>query len=280
MESIERHALDNILKEEKLLTVNKFLDILSTLDKLGLLDVIQGAINDEELMTKLFSGILNDKALSLLINYKNLGELADLVLNEKTQDKLKFLLELAGTLQHSGVVEPLLGMLKDEDVMGRIISALINDKTLELMQNWENLLNITLMLTKRETSESLEYFLSFLNELRTSGILDPIRGLLKDEETLGKIISALVNDFTLGLVSNWSDIAKHLSSLDLTGFKGYVDIINAAGKAINDVNYKPIRSVFDILRSLKDPDIQNGLGFLFSVIKELGKMAKEKNAPH
>lgn len=90
--------------------------------------------------------------------------------------------------------------------------------------------------------------------------MDPIIGMLNDPETLGKVLGSLVNDKTLQLIENWN------STLDL---------VNAVGNALKQ-EHKPVKSVIDIYRMMKDPEVQNGLGLLFGIIKELGKIAKTK----
>ncbi|NON62264.1 DUF1641 domain-containing protein, partial [Acidianus sp. DSM 29099] len=48
MSELELSALDNILSQDKLLTLNHFLEMLEKLDKLGIIDVVNGVLDDEE----------------------------------------------------------------------------------------------------------------------------------------------------------------------------------------------------------------------------------------
>lgn len=95
--------------------------------------------------------------------------------------------------------------------------------------------------------------------------------MLKDGETLGKIISGVINGFTLNLLNYWNQIMKDLSSIDLTNFKYYTLLVNATGEAIKAENVKPI-SLGGLLASLRDPDVQRGLGLIISVLRHLGRI--------
>ncbi|BCU67740.1 hypothetical protein HS7_11770 [Sulfolobales archaeon HS-7] len=266
---------DKLLENQNVIVIGKVVEIFSELDNLGILDLAQGVLKDEETMGKIISSVTNDEFLFFLLRARNTLPLIAQIIDEEKINQMKYTLDVIQKLRDSPLTDLFLNMANDEDFLGKIVSALINDKTFQIVSNWNELLEVVVSVS--ENRKSITPLLDVLNSLNSSGILDLLSGILKDNETVGKVISGLVNDFTLGILTNWNDMVRHLSSLDITGFKGYVDIINAAGKAINNVDYKPVGSIFDILRLLRDPDIQNGLGFLFSIVRELGKMASKKN---
>ncbi|MEM3276950.1 MAG: DUF1641 domain-containing protein [Metallosphaera sp.] len=191
MESLEIQAIDKLLSPDKLMTVNKFLDLLGTLDNLGFIDLVNGALQDQELIGKIMGSIINDNTLSWVTQLNN--------------------------------VTPLIQILLE-----------------------------------KETTESLNYALNFLSALKNSGILEPIIGMLNDPDALGKVMGALINDKTLQIITNWGPT---------------LDLVNAIGNALTQEN-KPVKSLFDMYKMLKDPDIQKGMGVLFGIIKELGKISK------
>ncbi len=193
VETLEVQTIDKLMSPDNLMTIGRVLDLLGTLDKMGILDLVNGALQDEELIGKIMGSIINDNTLSMVTQLNNLGSL--------------------------------MKVFMDKDV-----------------------------------ADDLQYVFKLLSSLRNSGLMDPIIGMLNDPETLGKILGSLVNDKTLQLIENWN------STLDL---------VNAVGNALKQ-EHKPVKSVIDIYRMMKDPEVQNGLGLLFGIIKELGKIAKTK----
>lgn len=63
---------------------------------------------------------------------------------------------------------------------------------------------------------------------------------------------------------------KDLRSTDLINFKYYVQSVNATSEAIKSDNVKPI-GLGGLLTSLRDPDVQRGLGLAISILKHIGK---------
>ncbi|WP_238025680.1 MULTISPECIES: DUF1641 domain-containing protein [Metallosphaera] len=193
METLEVQTIDKLMSPDNLMTINRVLDLLGTLDRMGILDLVNGALQDEELIGKIMGSIINDNTLSMITQLNNLGSLVKIFM--------------------------------DKDI-----------------------------------TDDLQYVFKLLSSLRNSGLMDPIIGILNDPETLGKIMGSLVNDKTLQLIENWN---------------GTLDLVNAVGNALKE-EHKPVKSVIDIYRMMKDPDVQSGLGLLFGIIKELGKIAKTK----
>ncbi|BCS91754.1 hypothetical protein L3N51_00839 [Metallosphaera sp. J1] len=193
VETLEVQTIDKLMSPDNLMTINRVLDLLGTLDRMGILDLVNGALQDEELIGKIMGSIINDNTLSMITQLNNLGSLVKIFM--------------------------------DKDI-----------------------------------TDDLQYVFKLLSSLRNSGLMDPIIGILNDPETLGKIMGSLVNDKTLQLIENWN---------------GTLDLVNAVGNALKE-EHKPVKSVIDIYRMMKDPDVQSGLGLLFGIIKELGKIAKTK----
>ncbi|ARM75677.1 DUF1641 domain-containing protein [Acidianus manzaensis] len=206
MSDLELSALDNLLTPDKLMSLNHVLDLLEKLDKMGIIDVVSGMISDDE-------------------------------------------------------------------YMGKIMGAIVNDNTLELLGNWNNMMGILTFLADQDTMNSLKTMLGLVKDLNKSGILDPIIGILKDEETLGKIVGGLVNDFTMNLLTNWNQIMSDLGKMDLTNFKYYTQLINSIGEAIKVEKVKPV-GLGGLLSALRDPDVQKGMGIVVDILKHIGQNYK------
>ncbi len=270
---VEVNALDNILSGEKLITVNHLLSLLEKLDKLGIIDVVNGLLEDDEYLGKIMGAIVNDKTMELVGNWNNLMSFIDLLTDQDTKENIQFAFNMLSQLRRTGIIDPVLGILNDEEYMSKIMGAIVNDKTLELLGRWNNIVDLIDTVTSTETISSIKSVLELLKDLQNTGIIDPIKGLLKDEETLGKIISGLINDFTMNLLTNWDNIMNGLSSMNLENFKYYTNLINEIGDALRVEKVKPI-GLGGLLSSLRDPEVQKGLGIVISILKHIGENYK------
>ncbi|MCI2415031.1 MAG: DUF1641 domain-containing protein [Candidatus Aramenus sp.] len=262
--------MDNLLTGDKILTVNHLMNLLEKLDKLGLIDVVSGILDDEEYLGKIMGAIVNDRTIALASNWNNLVELLDMLSNETTKENMQFAMNMISQLRKSGIVDPLLGLLNDEEYMSKIMGAIVNDKVLSLLGRWNSLVELLDVVTNDDNLASIKKVLGLLSDLQRSGILDPIAGILKDEETIGKVVSGLVNDFTLNLLNNWDQIMKDLSKLNLENFKYYTVLVNEIGDAIKTESVKPL-GLMGLLSALRDPDVQKGVGLVISILKHIGR---------
>lgn len=267
---VEVSFLDNLLTGDKILTVNHLMNLLEKLDKLGLIDVVSGILDDEEYLGKIMGAIVNDRTIALASNWNNLVELLDMLSNETTKENMQFAMNMISQLRKSGIVDPLLGLLNDEEYMSKIMGAIVNDKVLSLLGRWNSLVELLDVVTNDDNLASIKKVLGLLSDLQRSGILDPIAGILKDEETIGKVVSGLVNDFTLNLLNNWDQIMKDLSKLNLENFKYYTVLVNEIGDAIKTESVKPL-GLMGLLSALRDPDVQKGVGLVISILKHIGR---------
>ncbi|MUN29322.1 DUF1641 domain-containing protein [Sulfuracidifex metallicus] len=337
-------ALDKLLSEDKLDSLNRMLDIIQSADKLGLLDVIRGVLDDEEYVGKILGAIVNDRTMEIATNWNKLLDLVEMFTDADTISNLKYLLGFFGDLKNTGILDPIRGMLTDEEYLGKILGAIVNDRTMEIATNWNKLLDLVEMFTDADTISNLKYLLGFFGDLKNTGILDPIRGMLtdeeylgkilgamvndrtlgliekwdnlidlvdvvadedtvnavknvldilkdlskngvldpikgliKDEESLGKIIGGVVNDFTLNLMTYWNQITKDLATIDLNNFKYFTYLISATGEALKTENVKPVKGMWAILGELKDPDVQRGMGVAFAALRQIGKLYDPNN---
>jgi len=270
-------ALDKLLSEDKLDSLNRMLDIIQSADKLGLLDVIRGVLDDEEYVGKILGAIVNDRTMKIATNWSKLLDLVEMFTDADTISNLKYLLGFFGDLKNTGILDPIRGMLTDEEYLGKILGAIVNDRTLGLIEKWDNLIDLVDVVADEDTVNTVKNVLDILKDLSKNGVLDPIKGLIKDEESLGKIIGGVVNDFTLNLMTYWNQITKDLATIDLNNFKYFTYLISATGEALKTENVKPVKGMWAILGELKDPDVQRGIGVAFAALKQIGKLYDPNN---
>ncbi|MEJ2779686.1 DUF1641 domain-containing protein [Stygiolobus sp. CP850M] len=264
--------LESLLSDEKLSSITKLVDILSTAEnKYGLLSAIQGFLSDEEMLGKVLSSIINDQTLDLMTKWNNLMKLADMFADESTIENLNAVLDLVGILNKTGILDPIKGLLQDEETLGKILSAIVNDSTLNVISNWGNIVKLMEFATKEDTLTTLNDVIELYSKIKKLGLIDVIKGMLDDEETIGKVMSGIVNDFTFNLMSNWSAIVKDLSKIDLTNFKYYTLLVNETGEALKEQKIMKIDHWWDLLNMFKDPEVRVGLGVVIAILKHIGR---------
>ncbi|MFP3188461.1 MAG: DUF1641 domain-containing protein [Sulfolobaceae archaeon] len=264
--------LESLLSDEKLSSITKLVDILSTAEnKYGLLSAIQGFLSDEEMLGKVLSSIINDQTLDLMTKWNNLMKLADMFADESTIENLNAVLDLVGILNKTGILDPIKGLLQDEETLGKILSAIVNDSTLNVISNWGNIVKLMEFATKEDTLTTLNDVIELYSKIKKLGLIDVIKGMLDDEETIGKVMSGIVNDFTFNLMSNWSAMVKDLSKIDLTNFKYYTLLVNETGEALKEEKIMKIDHWWDLLNMFKDPEVRVGLGVVIAILKHIGR---------
>ncbi|MEJ2770295.1 MULTISPECIES: DUF1641 domain-containing protein [unclassified Stygiolobus] len=264
--------MESLLSDEKLSAITKLVDILSTAEnKYGLLSAIQGFLSDEEMLGKVLSSIINDQTLDLMTKWNNLMKLADMFADESTIENLNAVLDLVGILNKTGILDPIKGLLQDEETLGKILSAIVNDSTLNVISNWGNIVKLMEFATKEDTLTTLNDVIELYSKIKKLGLIDVIKGMLDDEETIGKVMSGIANDFTFNLMSNWSAMVKDLSKIDLTNFKYYTLLVNETGEALKEQKIMKIDHWWDLLNMFKDPEVRVGLGVVIAILKHIGR---------
>jgi uncharacterized protein YjgD (DUF1641 family) len=264
--------LDKLLSEDRLSALVQVVDVLSAAEnKYGLLSALKGLIEDEEVVGKILNSVINDQTLSLFSKFNNLVKLADIFSNDETIENLNSILELVGLLNKVGILDPIKGMLADEETLGKVLSTVVNDSTLNLLNNLPNLIKLAETISNEETVSNITEILEIYSKLKKLGIIDTIKGLLDDEETIGKIMSGLVNDFTFNVLAHWGEIMNDLSKLDLTNFKYYTLLVNETGEALKQEKIQEIKHWWDLLGLLKDQEVRVGLGVVIAVLKHIGR---------
>lgn len=268
----EEVVLDRLLSDENLQSLAKLSKILSVLNnKYGLLDLLEGIANDEETVGSLVATFTSDKYLSLLENWKGLLDSALELLNEDTISTIKELLNVYSKVKRTGIIDAAVGMLTDEETLTKVMGYLTNDKVLALSERVDNVIDLVEYLTREENLLAIRDAIDLVSALRSSGLLDPIRGALKDEDIIKMIGLFFSSDFFMNFMQRFEEIIKDLSRFDLTNFKYYTLLVNETGEALKEEDIKPIKSIFELYKYFKNPEIQIGLGVVMAVLRHIGK---------
>ena len=169
-----------------------------------------------------------------------------------------------------GFLDVVNGILEDEETVAKLVNTLTSDKVLGLSDRLDNVIDLVDYLTREDTVLALKDVLDLVKTLRNTGLLDPVKGMLSDEDFMSAIGNLVSSDFMMNFLANFKQIVDDLGKLDLTNFKYYTLLVNETGEAIKTREIKPIKSVFDLLKLFKDPEVQVGLGVVVAVLRHIG----------
>jgi uncharacterized protein YjgD (DUF1641 family) len=132
-----------------------------------------------------------------------------------------------------------------------------------------------------EKEEAVTELLSIIEELHKSGILEAANAMLKAREDIAKIVIGQANRKPVTTVINHViGMAQLLANLDpqLTA-----KLLESTASGIAEA-YKQTKEpdkkigIFDLLKSLNDPDINRAIRFALSALKEIGKRLNEEKS--
>ena len=170
-----------------------------------------------------------------------------------------------------GLLDVVNGILEDEETVAKLVNTLTSDKVLGLSDRLDNVIDLVNYLTREDTVLALKDVLDLVKTLRNTGLLDPIKGVLSDDDFMSAIGNLVSSDFVMNFLANFKQIVDDLGKLDWTNFKYYTLLVNETGEAIKTREIKPIKGVFELLKLFKDPEVQVGLGVVVAVLKHMGK---------
>ena len=170
-----------------------------------------------------------------------------------------------------GLLDVVNGIMEDEETVAKLVNTLTSDKVLGLSDRLDNVIDLVDYLTREDTVLALKDVLDLVKTLRNTGLLDPIKGVLSDDDFMSAIGNLVSSDFVMNFLANFKQIVDDLGKLDWTNFKYFTLLINETGEAIKTREIKPIKSVFELLKLFKDPEVQVGLGVVVAVLKHMGK---------
>ncbi|MFP3237653.1 MAG: DUF1641 domain-containing protein [Caldivirga sp.] len=109
--------LASLISMENLEAVSKLVSIAKRLNELGLLDLINDLLGDEEFLREVFNQLLTTDNVVLLANMENLVKLLAKLSDRKMVEQLTKLLTLLGMLSDSGLVDSIGTLLSNGDAV-------------------------------------------------------------------------------------------------------------------------------------------------------------------
>jgi len=109
--------LASLISMENLDAVSKLVSIAKRLNELGLLDLVNDLLSDEEFLREVFNQLLTTDNVVLLANMENLVKLLAKLSDRKMVEQLTKLLTLLGMLSDSGLVDSIGTLLSNGDAV-------------------------------------------------------------------------------------------------------------------------------------------------------------------
>ncbi len=120
--------------------------------------------------------------------------------------------------------------------------------------------------------KALDRALRMLVKLDEFGVLEALEEMV-NPEFLGSLAAFLINIHTLKLLDRLDDLMKAVSSVDYESLAERTDLLNEVIRSLQD---KPKKvGITGLLKELRDPDVQRGLGVLVEVLRSIGKRSSE-----
>jgi uncharacterized protein YjgD (DUF1641 family) len=141
----------------------------------------------------------------------------------------------------------------------------------------QKLEDLKTLLTDNE--EALNKILDIVGELNDIGVLEAVNAMLQAKEKIAKIaLNQVTREPITNLINNLMGAAGALTNLDPELTKKLVSSVTLG----LDEGSKHLQShnkigIFDLLKVLKDPDINRAIGFGIHFMKGLGKGLKDDN---
>lgn len=128
-----------------------------------------------------------------------------------------------------------------------------------------------------ENKDSLLDMLQLLQELHDSGILEAAGSLVKAKESVAKIaVTQLTRQPVTNMINNAMAAGGVLTELEPETTKKLLSSLSAGlKKAEEGLESGKKLGIFDLMKALKDPDINRALGFGFNLLKGLGEGLKK-----
>lgn len=160
--------LASLISMENLDAVSKLASIAKRLNELGLLDLVNDLLSDEEFLREVFNQLLTTDNVVLLANMENLVKLLAKLSDRKMVEQLTKLLTLLGMLSDSGLV----------DSMGALLS---NGNAIKAMQDLVASIGDSLpLLSKVKLSEAVKAAVESVKAGESVSVVALLRKLMTD----------------------------------------------------------------------------------------------------
>ncbi|RNB84576.1 DUF1641 domain-containing protein [Brevibacillus fluminis] len=129
-----------------------------------------------------------------------------------------------------------------------------------------------------ENAEGLLETVKLLQELHEAGILPAIHSLVKAKEDIAKIaLGQLLRPPVTNAINSAMGVMEALTEIDPDTSKKMVhSLANGVKKAQEGLEANQTVSLFDLMKVLKDPDINRAIGFGLNFLKGMGEGLKEE----
>lgn len=150
-----------------------------------------------------------------------------------------------------------------------------NQPTIEETQQ-QKLVELQALLAEQEAA--VNKILAITGELNDAGVLDAVQAMMKAKEDIAEIaIDQLSKDATTTMIQNVLNAAGILSSVDPgVSEKLAASIKSGLNQAQLGSETSETIGLLDLMKSLKDPDINRAINFGRHFLKGMGKALDEK----
>ncbi|MFC4769765.1 DUF1641 domain-containing protein [Effusibacillus consociatus] len=126
-------------------------------------------------------------------------------------------------------------------------------------------------------AEGIQETLKLLQELHDSGILEALNAAIESKEQIAKIaVGQLLRPPVTNMINNAMATAGALAELDPEMTKKLVSsLTKGLQKAEEGLENNSRVGVFDLVKALKDPDINRAIGFGLNLLKGIGEGLKQ-----
>lgn len=161
-------------------------------------------------------------------------------------------------------------------MMAKPITAIAKPILSEKEENNKNLAEILLELSRN--SEGLRSYMDLLQEFHESGILDAMKAVLQSKEEWSKIIVKELNKPNhTNMIQNLMAMAEVLSMLDSDSIRKMAgSVTTGLHKAQEKSQTEDKIGLLDLVKALKDPDINRAVRFGLNFLKGMGQSLGEK----
>lgn len=157
--------------------------------------------------------------------------------------------------------------------MAHPISTLKKREWNEEEKKQQSMTKLTDSLTENE--EALQKTMVIVRELHDSGILEAAESMLKAKENIAEVALGQIGRKEMtSLINNVMAAASVLTAIDPEQTKKLLAGVTSGLEEAKENNHQKVR-MFDLMKALKDPDVNRAMNFGLHFLKGLGKGIKE-----
>ena len=151
-------------------------------------------------------------------------------------------------------------------------------KRTELTEEQKKEQSLESLLTEvAQNKDSLVETLDLLQELHNSGILDGINSLVKTKEEVAKIaVGQMTREPVTNMINNAMAAGGVLTQMDPEMTKKLMgSVAKGLEKAEQGLQSNSTTGILDIMKALKDPDMNRAITFGLNLLKGIGEELKD-----